>query len=142
MATAPASTISNEHTVANTGLRVKKLTMRDVLESPRMGLATAAENNSKNCLSDQRLSVLICGRLLRLGHHRHAVGQHLHVAYNDPVAGLDAVQHHVVVSYQVAHLDHTLARHRALPLSLSHESEELSAEPRHRGKGNHRRLPL
>src|SRR5437016_13760613 len=110
METAPAKTMIREQTVAKTGRRIKKLTIE------------------------------IVSRSLSLWNYRHAVHQHLHAAGDHALAGLNAIQHHIIVSYHIAHLDHALPGHRLLPFTFRNKGEHLAAHARDCRYGNGGRL--
>src|SRR5436309_14281251 len=110
--TAPARMMSSEQTVAKTGRRIKKLTIE------------------------------IVSRSLSLWNYRHAIHQHLYAAGDHALTGLNAVQHHIIVSHHIAHLDHALPGHRFLPFTFRHKSEHLAAHARNRRYRNGGRLAL
>src|SRR5579864_8999832 len=77
-----------------------------------------------------------------LWNHGRSVGQHLHAADDYAVAGLDAVQHHVVIADDVSHLNHSLPGHNVVSLAFGDKSKDLAAEPRYRRDWNHGRFTL
>src|SRR5512146_3203736 len=105
---APARMISSEHTMANTGRRMKKLTN---MSTP-----------------------------LRLRLHRHVVGQHLHAAADDAVAGSNSAQHHVLGADDLSEVRRALPRHRLVAVLRSHGGAGLPADARHGGEGEQRPL--
>src|SRR5437763_130287 len=63
-----------------------------------------------------------------LRNYRHAVGEELNAAGDQALARLKAIQHHVVVSHQIAKLDNLLPRNRLLSLSFGYKREGFSTK--------------
>src|SRR5216117_4038425 len=92
MDTAPARMIISAQTVAKMGRRMKK---------------------SANISPESRRSLLtVCASTGSQRPHRGAVPQELGAGDDDAVAGVDPLQHHVVVAHDLADLEGPLLRHQ------------------------------
>src|SRR5260370_24237926 len=112
METAPPRMINREQTVAKTGRRMKKFTIRSF---PDVSQKRSSAERSES---------------LRLRNHRHTICQDLHSTHNNAVAWLNAIEHHVIIADKVTHGYDPLPRYRLLPLAVHDKGKHLSTQPR------------
>src|SRR5216684_4347191 len=129
IAIAPPRMISSAHTVANTGLSMKKSTNT-------VSLASDLEVCSYDFWKSVRRSGFAvcrrCSGIPSLLHHRHSVLHELRAGRDDVLSALQPAQHRVVVPQRLAHFQNLLTRKGPVRFFRRHKREKLSVDAHHR----------